>query len=119
MYLKKPTLHSLKSMHLTTTSTSPHGVFLLASHLPVSSQLHSLEPDDHLLGTDASRRVPLTPSSLQLDIPNKHKTFSALNVLAHTVLWLPAFLSPCSGLPPPSPPRTEKGPVSTCTLRLV
>lgn len=53
-----------------------------ASHLAVSSQLHSLQPDHHLLGADASRRVPLTPS-FQLHIPDEHKTFRGFHCTNH------------------------------------
>lgn len=63
-------------MHLGSDSLVP------VSHLAVSSQLHSLQPDHHLLGTDASRRVPLT-ASFQLHIPDEHKTFRGFHCTNH------------------------------------
>lgn len=53
------------------------------SHLSICTQLHSLQPDHHLLGTDASWRVPLTPS-FQLYIPDdeQHTTFLGFHYTA-------------------------------------
>lgn len=43
-------------------------------HLSVGAQLHSFQPDHHLLGADPSGRVPLA-RSFQFDIPNEHNDF--------------------------------------------
>lgn len=50
-------------------------------HLSVSSQLHSFQPDHHLLGADPSRRMPLA-RSFQLYIPNKQNIFRDLPTTA-------------------------------------
>lgn len=91
-------------MHLGSDSLVP------ASHLAVSSQLHSLQPDHHLLGTDASRRVPLTPS-FQLHIPDEHKTFKGLSLYQASVRAPHSHRTAqaCSGLLP-LPQRKNLGP---------
>lgn len=86
------------------------------SHLAVGPQLHSLQPDHHLLGADASGRVPLTPS-FQLHIPDEHKNFRALTV---RTICAASHSCPSAGRHSGSLPRPwtqESGPYLICTQR--